>query len=146
YVNIGFASLSGAESSLNYKFSADHFTINNTLKWVQGKDANGKALPLMSPLKSITSLRYIHKKMFLQLENEISMKQTKINVAYGETQTPGYSLFNFRSAYTIPYKKAAVEFSLGMENIFDTAYHEHLDWGNYLRPGRNIYGMLSFKF
>lgn len=146
YVNIDYANLSGAESSLNYKFLNNHFTINNTLKWIEGRDENSESLPLMSPLKSITSLRYAHQKVFIQLENEMSMKQTKINSDFGEKQTDGYSLFNMRSTLAVPYKKSTFDISFGIENIFDIAYHEHLDWGKYLRPGRNIYTMLSIKF
>jgi iron complex outermembrane receptor protein len=146
YINVDYANLSGAESSLNYSFLNNHFTINNTLKWIQGRDEYGKSLPLISPLKTITSLRYVHQKIFLQLENEWSMKQTKINSDFGEKQTDGYSLFNMRSTLTIRNKKSTFDISLGMENIFDIAYHEHLDWGKYLRPGRNIYTMLSVKF
>jgi iron complex outermembrane receptor protein len=32
-----------------------------------------------------------------------------------------------------------------VENILNKAYSEHLDWGNYLRPGRNVYMHLSLK-
>jgi len=34
---------------------------------------------------------------------------------------------------------AREEAGVGVENIFDKAYSEHLDWGNYLRPGRNLF-------
>jgi iron complex outermembrane receptor protein len=34
----------------------------------------------------------------------------------------------------------------GIENIFDVAYKEHLDWGKVSRPGRNLYIQVSYSF
>ena len=146
YNNIPYANISGAESSLIYQFASRHFTLNNTLKWVQGNDNIRNPLPLISPLKSITSLRFVHHHLFIQAENELGSKQNRINSDFGEKASPGYSIFNLRSSYTFIMKKYDLDFSAGAENLFDKAYHEHLDWGAIFRPGRNIYAMLSMKF
>ena len=34
----------------------------------------------------------------------------------------------------------------GIENLLDTKYHDHLDWGGIPRPGRNFYLNLSYSF
>lgn len=146
YTNIPSARISGAESSMNYQFANRHFTLNNTVKWVHGRDNNRNPLPLISPLKSITGLRFNHKKLYIQAENEISSGQSRISTAFGERTSPGFSIFNLRSSYTFSLKKYNLEFSAGAENLFNKAYFEHLDWGRILRPGRNIYSMLSLKF
>jgi len=146
YENIPSAFITGAESSFNYKFWEQHFTLNNTLKFLHGSDHAGEPLPLIAPLKSVTGLRFTHHHLFIQAENETSIGQNRINRDFGETETPGYSIINLRGAYSFKLKKYNLELSAGAENIFDRAYYEHLDWGKMPRPGRNIYTMLSLKF
>ena len=146
YSNIPSARISGAESSLNYQFANQHFTFNNTIRWVHGMDNSGNPLPLISPLKSISGLRFSHEKLFIQAENEISSGQTRVSAAFGEKTSPGFSIFNLRANYSFSLKNYNLEFSAGAENLLDRAYHEHLDWGGMLRPGRNIYTMLAVKF
>ncbi|MFA6946280.1 MAG: TonB-dependent receptor [Pedobacter sp.] len=146
YNNISSARISGAESSLNYQFANPHFLFNNTLKWVLGRDNTGNPLPLIAPLKSVSGLRFTHQNLFIQAENEISAGQQKISSAFGEKPSPGFSIVNIRATYTFKFKNSNLEFSAGAENLLDKAYYEHLDWGKMLRPGRNIYTMLSMKF
>lgn len=146
YRNIPAAYISGAESQLNYQFANEHFTLNNSLKWVQGRDTHGMPLPLISPLKSVTSLRFVHHNLFIQIENELASAQKKVNISYGELASSGFSILNLRSTYTFALKNNKLEFAAGVENLLDKAYYEHLDWGKMLRPGRNVYTMLSLKF
>lgn len=56
------------------------------------------------------------------------------------------SILNLIGSYSFKMHKYNLEFSAGAENLFNKAYYEHLDWGKLLRPGRNIYGVLSMKF
>ena len=145
YINLPHAKMTGLENHFNYKFYDSRFTVNQTLKLIRGTTLNNIPLPLMSPVKAITSLRYNHKHWFVQAENELSGKQNRIDPSFGEQQTAGYSLFNLRTNYHFKMQqKNDVNFSVGVENIFNKAYLEHLDWGNYLRPGRNMYASISF--
>lgn len=146
YENIPSAKLFGAESSFNYQFFHQHFVLNNTWKWLQGKDGQNQPLPLIAPIKTITSLRFRHRQLSFQAENEISLKQSRINLNFGEKETPAYAVFNVRSDYSFVMKRYQLNFSAGVENLFNKAYTEHLDWGSVLRPGRNIYSMLTLKF
>ncbi len=91
-------------------------------------------------------MRFNHEKLFIQAESEISSEQNRVSTAFGEKTSPGFSIFNLRGSYTFNMVKYNLEFSAGIENILDEAYYEHLDWGKMLRPGRNIYSMLSLKF
>lgn len=146
YENIPSARLFGAESSFNYQFFHRHFILNNTWKWLHGEDHQHNPLPLITPIKTITSLRFLHRNVFLQAENEISLRQSQVNLDFGEKETQGYTIFNVRSGYSFVMKRYQLNFSAGIENLFNKAYAEHLDWGSVLRPGRNIYGMLTLKF
>lgn len=145
YNNLHFAKMIGMESHLNYRFFHRRLTINQTLKWIKGTNMNGHALPLMAPLKAITSARFNHKHYFVQLENELSAGQNQIDASFGEQQTPGFSIFNIRSNYHFKVKQQDMNFGLGVENLFNKAYFEHLDWGRFLRPGRNVYLSLTFE-
>jgi len=144
YQNISAAYLFGAESSLNIVLN-EQITINNSVKWLRGIEKGGANLPMISPLKSYTHLRYSFPHLFFQLENELSLAQNQISKTYGEYTTPGYYILNLRGNYHMKLQNKELEFSLGVENILNTSYYEHLDWGRILRPGQNIYGMVTFK-
>lgn len=146
YENIKSATISGMESNLNYFSSNKRLIINNTLKWIYAHDNNKKPLPLIPPLKSITSLRFVRNSFFLQAENEFALAQTRINQEFGERKSKAYTIQNLRATYNFKIQQYKLQFSAGAENIFDISYFEHLDWGSIARPGRNIYGMLSVKF
>jgi iron complex outermembrane receptor protein len=146
YENIKSASISGIESNLNYFFNDKNIVINNTLKWIYAHDNNKKPLPLIPPLKSITSLRFVRNMFFIQAENEFALAQTRINEEFGERASKAYTIQNLRATYNFNIQKYKLQFSAGAENIFDVSYFEHLDWASIPRPGRNIYGMLSMKF
>lgn len=145
YENIKSATISGMESNLNYFSSNKRLIINNTLKWIYAHDNNKKPLPLIPPLKSITSLRFVRNSFFIQAENEFALAQTRINPEFGERKSKAYTIQNLRATYNFNIQKYKLQFSAGAENIFDISYFEHLDWGSIARPGRNIYGMLSVK-
>lgn len=146
YQNIKSATISGAESNFNYEFANRHFILNHTLKWIYANDYQQNPLPLISPLKSNLSLRFSHGAYQIQAENEISAAQNRINTEFGESSTKSFAILNLRGSYSFKMHKYNLEFSAGAENLFNKAYYEHLDWGKLLRPGRNIYGVLSMKF
>ena len=64
----------------------------------------------------------------------------------GEDKPPGYFLLNTRLGYATTISKSSVELQVGVENIFDKKYYEHLDWGNINRSGRNIYVQTKLLF
>lgn len=146
FTNIPAARINGAESSINYQFADRHFSFNNTMKLLYGRDNNNVPLPLIAPFKSVSSLRFTHHPIFIQAEHEWSMAQNRVNHEFGERSSPGFSIFNLRTNFTFDLKSSTLELSAGAENLFNKAYYEHLDWGKMFRPGRNIYTMLSMKF
>jgi iron complex outermembrane receptor protein len=82
----------------------------------------------------------------IQLENKTAAQQSRISPSYGEDNTPAYSIFNVRSTYALNWNDKRFELTAGVENIFDKKYHNHLDWGNITRPGRNIIVNVAFAF
>ncbi len=139
------ATLAGLEASLFLK-PIPQMDIVSTLRYTDGNDNTGDPLPMIAPLKSISSVRYQFSPFFLQLETELAAAQNKISIKYGEDQTNGYALLHIRSGFPFRLAGKKTDLQFGVENVFDKNYHEHLDWGNVKRQGRNAYLMLKWFF
>ena len=119
--------------------------IFNLTRFTWGQLSTGQPLPLISPLKNMLSISYEAKQVTFQIENETSLMQDRINIDYGETKTPSYTIFNLKSSYNfIPDRK--LNAGIGVTNFFNTAYYEHLDWGHILRPGRSINLFIRYAY
>lgn len=145
FINIPNASVSGVEGSVVLK-PAPAIDVVSTVRYTAGKDNKGNSLPLIAPLKNTTSVRYQPKNFSVQLEAEAASKQGHINIEAGEDVTTGYSLLHIRFGYNTMILNNTIELQGGVENIFDRKYHEHLDWGNIARPGRNLYLQMKISF
>jgi len=145
YENMPWAQMAGAEFSVQYK-PFERILLLSTLRASVAEGSDGLPLPFIPPLKNITSVRYAYGRISAQLEYEASLKQTRINEQAGETTTPGFVLAHARVGYVLPLWKNQISCQAGVENMFNEAYQEHLDWGNVLRPGRNMYATLRCTF
>ncbi|MBI3137766.1 MAG: TonB-dependent receptor [Sphingobacteriales bacterium] len=139
------AHLTGVEASLLFKPVAALDFIS-TLRYTRGEDHSGDPLPMIAPLKSTSTIRYQFSRFFLQAETEAATAQKKISNKYGEDKTPGYLLLHVRSGFSFQLAGKKTDLQYGIENLLDKNYHEHLDWGNVKRPGRNVYVLLRVKF
>lgn len=147
YQNYKHANLFGMDLHVQAKLNSQ-WSLVSTLKYSYGQIENGDAMPQIAPLKNLSSLRYQKNNIMLQGEVELSASQYRINVSYGETETDAYALFHLRSNYDLELFKAQVSIQLGIENLFDIAYKDHLDWGKsmHYQPGRNIYIGMNMAF
>lgn len=143
--NIDQALLMGAEASVVYQPTA-RTQVVSTLKYAHGNDAAGAPLPMMAPLRNISSVRYLFPKLWLQVELEMAAAQTRVSKAANERSTGSFTLYHFRAGYQSKIKNLSWQLNAGVENIFDVYYREHLDWGNIARPGRNIYLQIGIGF
>lgn len=145
FINIPYGTMTGVEASAILKpVAAIDFV--STLRYTYANDDQRQPLPLIAPLKNVTSVRYQPNRFSVQLETEAAAKQTRINTKYGEDETAGYVLLNIRFGYNTTLFNNNLSIQTGVENVFDKKYHEHLDWGNIPRPGRNIYVQLKILF
>jgi iron complex outermembrane receptor protein len=115
-------------------------------KYTRGELMSGEPMPLIPPLKNILSVSYDRKNWSVQAENEMALKQDRINENYGETITPSWSIFNVKANYRHITKSGEFDFSAGVTNLTNLAYYEHLDWGKILRPGRSFNFFLKYSF
>ncbi|MEN7546899.1 TonB-dependent receptor [Rapidithrix thailandica] len=145
YGNIPSAVLYGSELELLLR-PTERLTWMNSLQYTYGEDNDKDPLPLIAPLKGTSSLRYHPDKFYIQMESEMATKQSRTSSKFGERTTPGYVIFHLRAAYQLPIAMQTLKVETGIENLLDKAYQQHLDWGNILRPGRNIYMNINFQF
>jgi len=142
YYNINAATVAGAEASGFFK-PVNAIDIVTTFRYTLARDKQNDPLPFVAPLKNITSIRYQPNRFSAQLETESALQQNQVSNKYGEDVTVGYFLLHSRIGYSGRVFKNSFELQAGVENIFDIKYHEHLDWGNISRPGRNFYLQLK---
>lgn len=145
YEQVDYATLKGFELGLNATF-AKHLNFIGNLRYTCANDYSGNPLPMISPLKLTGSLHYQQKQLSLQAESIWASAQNRVSTAVNEKSTPAYALFNARAGYNFLLKKQRFELNVALENIFDTYYREHLDWGNIPRPGRSLITGLSYLF
>jgi iron complex outermembrane receptor protein len=144
YSNLPSAKLYSADLELMY-FPVKHFSLFELSKFTYGELGSGEPLPLMPPLKNIVSVKYQKDRFSIQFENESSLAQNRINTSYGETASRAYSLFHAKGSYSIPLHRVSMDIGVGVSNIFNRAYYDHLDWGRINRPGRNAELFLKFS-
>jgi iron complex outermembrane receptor protein len=142
--NIPFATIAGIEAAFIYK-SNNNIELISTLKYNYGADNHSNALPLIAPLNNFSSIKKQFKNFSIQLETEAATAQYRVSKQANEATTPGYFIANARMSYNNSLKATQYRIDFGVENIFDAAYREHLDWGNINRPGRNVYLQLSIN-
>ncbi|MFT3751678.1 MAG: hypothetical protein QM800_01990 [Paludibacter sp.] len=115
-------------------------------KYTWGKLNSGEPIPLIPPLKNMLSVNYEKNCWAFQLDNETSLEQNRINVLYGESKSPSFSIFNVKGSYHLMFSDIMIDCSAGITNLFNTAYYEHLDWGHVLRPGRSLNFFIKISY
>lgn len=137
YANIDRASLYSSDLQILYS-PVKSFTVFLSSKYTSGKINRIENMPLIAPMKNILALKYEKNNLLLQAEGESALAQRKINENYGESATPAYIVFNTKAGYEFSLDGIACYAGVGITNLLNRVYHEHLDWGRINRPGRNL--------
>jgi iron complex outermembrane receptor protein len=160
------ARLYGGEFSIDFHpVKALHFEnsfslVYGTNKGTQSKtlDDSAKYLPFIPPAHGISELRYEFASKpsrlshaFIKLQLEYSAPQNRVMLAYNtETPTGGYALFNagIGGRFADKKGKTIVNIYLMGNNLFNTAYYDHLSRLKYFffspsdtTPSHGIYNM-----
>ena len=144
FQNLPYALMRGMEV-LMLLHPQEQLEIVSTLKYVCGTDDSNVPLQLIPPLKLLSSVRYRLQSMMVQVEGEYASPQHLVRASVGERITPSYFLSHLRMSYAVPFQEIQCALHGGIENLFDTQYRDHLDWGNIPRPGRNYYASVTFS-
>ncbi|MEH0158457.1 TonB-dependent receptor [Limibacter armeniacum] len=145
FINVPNAYMAGINAEANVTFN-EHWQSVNTLQYTRGETSEGDPLPMMLPLRWVTALRYQYNKFYTQGELEWSAQQERVSEAFGEQATDSYHTLNLRVGYQWQWQNAHWQVNAAAENLLDTYYRTHLDWGGIYRPGRNISLSLSVGF
>ncbi|WP_420582914.1 TonB-dependent receptor [Reichenbachiella sp.] len=145
YENVDGVTFSGFDAQVLYSASKS-VQLLYSVKATYATDGHGTPLPLIPPLKNNLTVVGRVKGFKIQAEGEWSMAQNQISENTGEIATPAYQLLHLRASKDWSLDKISLGASLGIENLLDESYREHLDWGGVLRPGRNFYASLKVGF
>lgn len=146
YINIPSAKIYGSELELKWS-PLSSIILSSVNTYTIGNDDEGKALPLIAPLKSINSVFYrANKKMVLNAELIANAAQRRIDTErYGETPTSSSAVLNtgISRDFSLPGAKV-LKAGVTVENVFDSRYYQHLDIMKIMRPGRNFVFRLTW--
>lgn len=154
------ATIAGAEAGVGYQFN-DHFQADLSTMYAWGENTSDhRALPQIAPLEGRLNLRYVDEKYSLGLLWRAVAKQNRISL--NEGNVVGYDMNESKTFDTLAvngtYKLTdAVDVSVGIDNVLDKAYTEHLNKAGasmfgyaaseqFNNIGRNYWMRMSMKF
>lgn len=135
YSDGGKAKLIGAEASLLFKINR-HWVLLGGMNLQIGELLDlHDYIPMISPFAAHASITYQQKTYWIQLEVKGSGEQNRFSVLSGENHTPGFAVYSLKAEYRFAKR---LKLNMGVENLTNRLYHEHLDWEDINRPGRNV--------
>jgi iron complex outermembrane recepter protein len=127
--------------------------VQTTFSTVIGKQNNGDYLPFIPAHKLNFEIRAEKEKLSILCNGYVSVgSQTAFDqdhAAPDETTTGGYTLLDFSAGAGIKAGKQIITLELGVNNIFDKKYIDHLSTlkeVNLFNPGRNFTCSLHVPF
>lgn len=144
YYNLSSAYIVGSEASVYWAFTPSFGLMTSANYKYSRVDTLDEPIPYMPPLEVIASARWTKKNYWLELYGKIAAPQKRLaKISAAETVTDGFTIVNFRSGVKV---RSFMELQCGVENIFDTLYHEHSSINRLPGRGRNIYVTLALKY
>lgn len=153
FTNIKNAYKTGVDISAKVHFGQYYF-FNTDFSYVYAKNKDLKeSLPLIPPFTTRISAGFETTKLWGNIQYNITAAQNKLAASFGEIKTNGYQVLDVRFGY-----KPIESFSIGLAglNIFDKAYHNHLNFAfrnqagfasvPINEQGRNFTIFAQFKF
>ena len=154
------ATIAGAEAGIGYQFTdAIQADISAMYAWGENTTDN-TPLPQISPLEARVNLRYVQDKYNFGLlwrvvdgQNRISLNEGNI-VGYDNKQSAGFGTLSLNGSYHV---MDSVDVSVGVDNVLDRTYTEHLNkmgtsgtglptTEQFNNMGRNYWARVSMKF
>lgn len=154
------ATVAGAEAGMAYQFT-DHIQADLSAMYAWAENTtNHTALPQISPLEARFNLRYVQDRYNVGLlwrvvdgQNRVSLNEGNI-VGYDLQPSKGFATLSLNGTYQLA---EGVDLSVGIDNVLDHTYAEHLNkMGNagigfagdqqFNNIGRNYWARMSFKF
>jgi iron complex outermembrane receptor protein len=142
----------GLDMGYEWRIS-DVWLLRGSLSYVRGKRTDVRDnLYRIAPLSSFAELMYYRERWFLSAESVAAARQDKVAAFNQEQETPGWGIVNLRAGMQL---NTIFNLGLGVENLFDKVYQDHLGGYNRVREsdipvgarlnsiGRNFYLKLN---
>ena len=154
------ATIAGAEVGMGYQFT-DALQADVSAMYAWGENTtNNTPLPQISPLEGRLNLRYVQDKYTLGALLRVVDGQSRISeregniVGYDVKESSGFGVLSLNGSYNL---NKSVDVSVGIDNVLDKTYTEHLNkMGNaglgfaaneqFNNIGRNYWARISMKF
>ncbi|UIZ57747.1 TonB-dependent copper receptor [Acinetobacter sp. SCLZS86] len=154
------ATIAGAEVGVGYQFT-DALQADVSAMYAWGENTtNNTPLPQISPLEGRLNLRYVQDKYTLGALLRVVDGQSRISkdegniVGYDLKESSGFGILSLNGSYNL---NKGVDVSVGVDNVLDKTYTEHLNkMGNaglgfaaneqFNNIGRNYWARISMKF
>lgn len=154
------ATIAGAEVGMGYQFT-DALQADVSAMYAWGENTtNNTPLPQISPLEGRLNLRYVQDKYTLGALLRVVDGQSRISeregniVGYDLKESSGFGVLSLNGSYNL---SKGVDVSVGIDNVLDKTYTEHLNkMGNaglgfaaneqFNNIGRNYWARISMKF
>lgn len=143
YQNASSASIVGFELSAVADLVRG-FSLAGSTSYTRGQNHElDEPMYLIPPMSALLSLRFDATSYWAEIESRMAMPQERVaTIIADEDVTDGYFILNLRGSVTVGNRTAI---RTGIENLFDTFYHEHLSFGNLPNEGRNLYLSVSYS-
>ena len=137
------ATLYGAEADVTWRF-ATNWSATGTLAWVHGKnDTDGKALAQQPPLEGRLAVEYNDGSFSYGGLLRLVAKQDRVDVGSGSIVAGGKDLGPTSGFATLALNAGwrpnkATLLTVGVDNVFDRTYSEHLSQGSAAISGYEV--------
>ncbi|EOR10924.1 TonB-dependent copper receptor [Acinetobacter tandoii] len=154
------ATIAGAEAGISYQLT-DQIQADVSAIYAWGENTTDhRALPQIAPLEGRFNLRYVQDKYNLGLlwrvvaaQDRTSYREGNI-IGYDVEDSKGFGTLSLNGTYNL---QKGVDLSVGVDNVFDKNYAEHLNklgssgFGyaateQFNNIGRNYWARISMKF
>lgn len=150
FQNVHSASQFGLELSASYEL-LPHYYLFGMVAHVEAENHDWhESLSQVPPLTTVLGMRYDNGRLVANLKGRIVAIQEHIAPSFGETVTPGFETMDV----SVEYRWDKLQVGVGLENIFDRNYYQHLNWsyrnlaesGILYEPGRNLSVFARYVF
>ena len=144
YGNISHATIANVSLSWDWQIT-EQLRWNKKVSYSAGRDADGDALPLISPISWQSEWIYQHQRFQAQATIKGNARQNNYGEKYGETAAKAWTIVNLAAQYKFIVHSSQFIVRVGVENLFDKQYSTYADWNHIPQKGRNIYVNLTFE-
>ena len=121
----------------------ERWQAQGNLGYVRGRRSDGSDnLYRIAPLSSFAELRYARERWHISLQSVAAARQDKVAAYNDEQETAGWGVLHLRAGIRLT---RSLGLDLGVENLGDTVYQDHLGGYNRVRDsdipvGERLYG------